>query len=49
MQQITAPQRLAAHLDFTLQRLHSYLQYIGIVKNVKATETLFQLQEINIA
>jgi hypothetical protein len=49
VQQITAPQQLVAHLDFILWRLLSYLQYIGIVKNDKAAETLLQCQDINIA
>jgi hypothetical protein len=31
-QKVTAPQQLAAHIDSTLRRLCSYLQYIGIVK-----------------
>jgi hypothetical protein len=35
--QVTEPQRLAAHLNSTLHRLHSYLQYIGLAKYAKAT------------
>jgi hypothetical protein len=46
-QQITDPRRLAAHMDSTLRRLHSYLQYIGFVKFAKASKILAQLQEIN--
>jgi hypothetical protein len=48
-QQEAAPSQLAAHLNSTLQRLLSYLQYIGLAKYVKAMETLYQLQEINFA
>jgi hypothetical protein len=39
VQQVTASQWPAAHLDSIIHRLHSYLQYIGLVKCVKATET----------
>ncbi len=46
-QKVTDPWRLVAHLDSTLRILHSYLRYIGMVKWAKATETLLQLQEIN--
>jgi hypothetical protein len=32
----------------TIRRLRSYLQNIGIIKYTKATETLLQLEEINL-
>ncbi len=35
-QHMTAPQRLAEHLDSMMRRLRSYLQYIGLVKYAKA-------------
>ncbi len=47
-QQITATQHLVAHLDSTVRRLCSYLQYIGVVKYSKAIEALLQHQEINL-
>ncbi len=46
--QATDPPRLAAHLNLTLQRLHSYLQYIGLVKYDKATQMLQKMMEINL-
>jgi hypothetical protein len=53
VQQVTAPQQLAARLDFTMKILHSYLQYVVLAKFAKAaktaTKTLLQLQEINLA
>jgi hypothetical protein len=48
-QQITDPRRLTAHLDSTICRLHSYFQYIGLVKYKKAANMLLQLQEFNLA
>ncbi len=42
------PSRLAAHLNLTLQRLHSYLQYIGLLKYAKATQMLQKMMEINL-
>jgi hypothetical protein len=48
-QQITDPRRLAAHLGSTIHRLHSYLQYIRLVKHMKAADLLLQLQEFNLA
>jgi hypothetical protein len=42
------PARLAAHLNLTLQRHHSYLQYIGLLKYVKATQMLQRMMEINL-
>jgi hypothetical protein len=48
-QQITDPRRLAAHLDFTICRLCSYLQYIGLVKHMKSLDLLLRLQEFNLA
>jgi hypothetical protein len=48
-QQITDPRRLAAHLDSTIRRLCSYLQYIGLVKHMKAADLLSRLQEFNLA
>jgi hypothetical protein len=47
-QQMTAPQWLAAHIDSTMRKLRSYLQYVGLAKCVKAIETLPQLQEIKL-
>jgi hypothetical protein len=46
--QATDPPRLAAHLNLTLQRLHSYLQYIGLAKYAKATQMLQRMMEINL-
>jgi hypothetical protein len=46
--QATDPPRLAAHLNSTLQQLHSYLQYIGIAKYAKATQMLHRMMEINL-
>jgi hypothetical protein len=46
--QPTDPPRLTAHLNSTLQRLHSYLQYIGLVKYVKANQMLQKMMEINL-
>jgi hypothetical protein len=48
-QRDTAQQRLTAHLDSTLGRLCSYLQYIGLVKYRKAIDVLCSLQEINLS
>jgi hypothetical protein len=45
---ITDPQRLAAHLNSTLRRLHSYLQYIGLAKYAKALEMIHKMIEINL-
>jgi hypothetical protein len=47
-QQVTHPQRLIAHLDSSIHRLHSYLQYIGTVKYCKHMEALQRLCEINL-
>jgi hypothetical protein len=47
--QVTDSRRLAAHLDSTIRRLRSYLQYIGLQKFKKATDMLLQLQEYNLA
>ncbi len=46
--QATDPSRLAAHLNLTLQRLYSYLQYIGLAKYAKATQMLRRMIEINL-
>jgi hypothetical protein len=46
--QITDPPRLAAHLNSTLQRLHSYLEYIGLAKYAKAIKMLHRMMEINL-
>ncbi len=46
--QITDPSRLAAHLNSTLQRLHSYLEYIGLAKYSKAIKMLHWMMEINL-
>ncbi len=48
-QQIPDLRRLAAHLDSTICRLPSYLQYIGLVKHMKAADLLLRLQEYNLA
>jgi hypothetical protein len=48
-QQITDPRRLGAHLDSTIRRLRSYLQYIGWVKYKKAADLLLRLKELNLA
>jgi hypothetical protein len=42
-QQLAAPQWLEAHLDSTMRRFSSYLQYIGFVKYAKAFEVQQQL------
>jgi hypothetical protein len=49
VQQLTDPRRLAVHLDSTICRLRSYLQYIGLVKQKKAADLLSLLQEFNLA
>jgi hypothetical protein len=46
--QITDPPRLAVHLNSTLQRLHSYLEHIGLAKYTKATKMLQRMMEINL-
>jgi hypothetical protein len=46
--QVTDLPRLAAHLNSTLQRLHSYLQYSGLAKYTKATQMLRTMMEINL-
>jgi hypothetical protein len=48
VRQITDPPRLAAHLNSTLHRLHSYMQYIGLVKYAKAIKMLHKMMEINL-
>jgi hypothetical protein len=48
-QQATDQRRVTAHVDSTIRRLCSYLQYIGFIKFAKATTTLQRLQELNIA
>jgi hypothetical protein len=48
-QQVTDLRRLAAHLDSTIRRLRSYLQYIGLMKYKKAADMLLQLQVHNLA
>jgi hypothetical protein len=47
-QQVTHPQRLIAHLDSSIRRLLSYLQYIGTVKYCKPIQALQRLREINL-
>jgi hypothetical protein len=47
-QRVPDPRRLAAHLDSTIRRLRSYLQYIGLMKYKKAADLLFRLQELNL-
>jgi hypothetical protein len=49
VQQVTDPRRLTAHLDSTIRRLRSYLQYIGLMKYKKAADLLLRLQECNLA
>jgi hypothetical protein len=46
--QATDPPRIAAHLNSTLQRLHSYLQYIGLAKYAKVAQMLNRMIEINL-
>jgi hypothetical protein len=46
--QLADPSRLTAHLNLTLQRLHSYLQYIGLAKYAKAIQMLQKMMEINL-
>jgi hypothetical protein len=46
--QISDPQRLDAHLHSTLHRLHSYLQYIGLLKYVKVLKIIRSMIEINL-
>jgi hypothetical protein len=48
-QRVTDPRRLTAHLDSTIRRLRSYLQYIGLMKYKKAADMLLRLQEHNLA
>jgi hypothetical protein len=48
-QQVTDPRRLAAHVDSTIRRLRSYLQYIGLMKYKTADDLLSRLQECNLA
>ncbi len=48
-QQVTDPRRLAVHLDSTIRRLRSYLQYIGLVRYKKTADMLLRLQEHNLA
>jgi hypothetical protein len=45
---VTDPQCLAAHLNSTLHRLHSYLQYIGLAKYVNVMKMLQKMIEINL-
>jgi hypothetical protein len=46
--QITDPPQLAAHLNSTLHRLHSYMQYISLAKYAKAIKMLHRMMEINL-
>jgi hypothetical protein len=48
-QQVTDPRRRTAHLDSTIRRLRSYLQYIGLMRYKKAADMLLRLQELNLA
>ncbi len=48
VRQVTEPQYLAEHLNSTLHRLHSYLQYIGLAKYAKATTMIQNMMEINL-
>jgi hypothetical protein len=48
-QQVTDPRRLMAHLDSTIRRLRSYLQYIRLMRYKKAADLLLWLQEFNLA
>jgi hypothetical protein len=47
--QATDSRRLAAHLDSTIRRVRSYLQYIGLQKFQKAADMLLRLQECILA
>jgi hypothetical protein len=46
--QVTSSQRLTAHLETTMRRLHSYFQYIGLAKFGKATLALQTMKELNL-
>ncbi len=46
--QVTDPPRLAAHLNSTLRRLHSYMQYIGLAKYLQSTIMLQKMIDINL-
>ncbi len=46
--QVMALQCMTAHLDSTLRRLSSYVQYIRLTKHAKENITLQCLQEINV-
>jgi hypothetical protein len=46
--QITDSERLAAHLNSTIRRLHSYVQYIGLAKYGKVTTMLQIIMDINL-
>jgi cell division protein ZapA (FtsZ GTPase activity inhibitor) len=46
--QVTNLQRLAAHLDSTIRRLHSYFQYIGLVNCSKVITMLQTMRDINL-
>jgi hypothetical protein len=48
-QQVTDPRRLVAHLDSTIRRLRSYLQYIGLMRYKKAADMLLRLRELILA
>jgi hypothetical protein len=48
-QQVNDSRRLVAHLDSTIRRLHSYLQYIGLLKYKKAADMLLRLRELMLA
>jgi hypothetical protein len=45
---VTEPQQQAAHLNSTIRRLHSYLQYIGLAKYGNATKMLQRMMEVNL-
>jgi hypothetical protein len=45
---VTDRQRLAAHLDSTLRRLQSYIEYIGLAKYAKALKMVNKMKEINL-
>jgi hypothetical protein len=46
--QVTSPQRLVAHLDSTIRRLHSFLQYIASAKFGEAVSVLQLMRDLNL-
>jgi hypothetical protein len=46
--QVTSPQRLVAHLDSTIRRLHSFFQYIASAKFGEAVSVLQPMRDLNL-